>query len=110
MLYYPFVVPATDFPRCISLTVIFSSQLLTYINCHQHSWLYYYYFIFFTCVAAVCASFLHCTVEPLEKKDGSERAQAEKPIANTASTPRPLRVFPWHSLSVYPPRWGATAQ
>lgn len=41
VLYYSFVVPATNFPRCISLTVIFSSYLLTYINCHQRSWLYY---------------------------------------------------------------------
>lgn len=39
VLYYSFVVPATNFPRCISLTVIFSSYHLTYINCHQCSFI-----------------------------------------------------------------------
>lgn len=102
VLCYSFVVPATDFPRCISLTVIFSSYLLTYINCHQCSWLCCYY-IFLLMYLLSALAFCTLPTAPLDKKGISERIQAEGPMANTTSMPYLLHVF-WHTPDVSPPR------
>lgn len=99
MLYYPFVVPAADFPRCFSLTVIFSSQLLTNINCHQHSYGVISLFISHLCSCCLC---------PLSAlSSGKEKSKQERGWS-------PQYIFcsgtSWHCLDVSPPTQVATVQ